>query len=149
MIPCKHIFAVLNHAFDTNWDVLPLSYRENVWFTLDKDCVSIPVSKDTNVLGNINEESDFMHANTDLIADEVISPSVANETVDRQDNATGSLSFDMHSQIHSNNKSATINNALLRKCSSLAKKVQSDLYLVNDNSVLEEAYDKLNDCYSL
>ena len=41
MTPCKHIFAVLNHAFDKNWDVLPQSYRDNVWFTLDPECVPL------------------------------------------------------------------------------------------------------------
>ena len=79
------------HAFDKNWDVLPWSYRDNVWFTLDPECVPLSGINAPNVLGNLRTGT--------VDAQEVVS-----ETADSiiQDNVTCSLPQAMRSQINTN-----------------------------------------------
>lgn len=44
-LPCKHMFAVLQHTWLTWSDAIPTAYRESVYFTLD-DLYVIPQSDD-------------------------------------------------------------------------------------------------------
>lgn len=54
LLPCKHIFAVINGRFPgVTWKNIPLSYSNSPFFTLDFDVVSIPVS------GFVSNEDDL------------------------------------------------------------------------------------------
>lgn len=54
LLPCKHIFAVINGRFPgVTWKNIPWSYSNSPFFTLDFDVVSIPVS------GFVSNEDDL------------------------------------------------------------------------------------------
>ncbi|XP_062587621.1 uncharacterized protein LOC134249268 [Saccostrea cucullata] len=126
LLPCKHIFAVINGRFpDVSWKNIPLSYSNSPFFTLDFDVVSISVS------GSVTNEDELCDEE-DVLCD------ITGEDIGLSDATLPSCKKMPRSKLK----------ILATKCRESLSIIQNATYLCQDETTLEHLSVLLNEASS-
>lgn len=126
LLPCKHIFAVIDGRFPgVTWNRIPLSYSNSPFFTLDFDVVTIPVSSSI-----ANED--------DMCDEEDVEGDVINEKLSVSDSDLPKCKKVPRSKLK----------CLAMKCRESLSIIQNTTYLCQEESTLEHLCTLLNEASS-
>lgn len=126
LLPCKHIFAVINGRFPgVTWKNIPWSYSNSPFFTLDFDVVSIPV------FGFVSNEDD-------LCDEEDVEDDITDKNVELSDANLPTCKKTPRSKLK----------ILAIKCRESLSIIQNATYLCQEESTLEHLSVLLNEASS-
>lgn len=144
-LPCKHMFAAINHLPHYTWHELPVNYRESSFFTLD----------DMHVLGDNDESSRCHHLPTNEGENEDNFGEALSEdsTVQLEEEATRTETTEESSNIKTVIKELGVTKnkgrkAIAAECRDVIDQVRNLTFLIADKDKLTELRDAMLDTLS-